>query len=80
MTQHHPIGTSLSRRAILVEVIAAEQETHELLEEAARVTPDAEDRALYQRLAAREEETLRALVREEELLDAEEFVERALDV
>ena len=70
----------LSRRAILERVEDAERETHDLLEEASRTVRDAEERALYARLARREEQALRDLEREMDLLDAEEFVQKALDV
>lgn len=79
MTKSH-LEPGLSRRAILDRVSDVEHEAHDLLEEAARVTTDPEERILYQRLARREQETLRDLEREKDHLDAEEFVLKALDV
>jgi hypothetical protein len=70
----------MSRREILREVAAAERDACDLLAEAARLTTDPEDRRLFLRLAALEEETVRELAREQERLEAEEFVQKALDV
>jgi len=60
--------------------VSAERETQELLEQAARLTNDPEERALFERLAVREAESLRQLEQEEERLEAEAFVQKALDV
>ena len=79
MTKSH-LEPGLSRRAILERLSDVEHEAHDLLEEAARITPDPEERFLYKRLAQREEETLRDLERERDQLEAEEFVQKALDV
>jgi hypothetical protein len=70
----------MSRHRILEAVLAAEKEAHDLLEEAARLTPDPGERDLYNRLAATEEQALRELSEEEERLEAVRFVEEALDV
>lgn len=78
MTEHH-VDATMTREQILEEVLAMERETHELLEQAARLTPDPEERALFERLARREEGALEELQREEDRLDAEDFVQRALD-
>jgi hypothetical protein len=74
------LDPGLSRRAILERVSDVEREAHDLLEEAARLCPDPEERFLYRRLAEREEQTLRDLEREKDQLEAEEFVQKALDV
>ena len=76
----HALSPSMSRRQILQEVAAAERDACDLLAEAARLTPDPDDRRLFERLAASEEASLRDLAREQERLEAEEFVQRALDV
>ena len=76
----HALSPTMSRRQILEEVAAAERDACDLLSEAARLTPDPEDRRLFERLAATEEASLRELAREQERLEAEEFVQRALDV
>ena len=73
------LDDSMTPEQIVHAVLEWERETHELLERAARLTPDREERALFERLARREEEALRDLRREEERLDAEGFVQRALD-
>jgi hypothetical protein len=70
----------MSRREILHEVVRAESGVHELLAEAARLTPDPEERRLFTHLAGLEEDALRALAREEDLLEAEEFVQQAVEV
>lgn len=75
----HQVTTGMSREQILHEVLATERETRDLLASAARLTADPEERGLFERLATREEEALRELVREEERLEAEAFVQRALD-
>jgi hypothetical protein len=69
-----------SPRAILERVSAAEREVQAILEEAAQLAPDADERVLYAQLAQREEQSLRALERERDRLDAVEFVQQALDV
>jgi hypothetical protein len=70
----------LSPRAILERVEHAEREAHDLLAEASRSSADSGQRALYARLADSEEAILRDLERERDLLDAEEFVQKAIDV
>lgn len=70
----------LSRRAILERLEHAERAAHDLLEEAARSATDSGQRALYARLASSDERVLRDLQREMDLLDAQEFVQKALDV
>jgi hypothetical protein len=79
MSEHH-VEAGMSREQILEEVLAAERDTRDLLARAALVTDDAEERRLYARLAGREEQSLRELTAEEDRLDAEAFVQRALDV
>jgi rubrerythrin len=75
---HTPIS-DMTREQVVQEILAAERETHELLERAASACTDPEERALFERLARREEESLEELRREEARLEAEEFVQRALD-
>jgi rubrerythrin len=75
----HTVAAGMTREQMLRELLAAERETLELLETAARVAQDPEERALFERLARREEDALRELQEEEERLDAEAFVQRALD-
>lgn len=75
----HQITTDMTPGQILSEVLATERETHDLLERAAHLTADAEERKLFERLAALEQEAVRELAREQERLDAEAFVQRALD-
>lgn len=70
----------MSRRDILREVADAEREVCDLLEEAARLTPDSEDRRLFARLATLEQGSVRELFHEQEQLEAEEFVQQALEV
>jgi len=74
----HTLDARMSREELLEEVVAAERETHELLERAARLASDPEERALFERLARREEKALGELEDEERLLDAEAFVQRAI--
>jgi hypothetical protein len=74
------LDPGLTREAILKEVVAAARRVHELLEAAVRQSPDPEERRLYARLAEREAAALRELSEEEDRLDAEAFVLRALDV
>jgi hypothetical protein len=76
----HVLTPLLSRRRILEEVADAERETCALLDEAARVTTDPDDRRLFRRLADAGQTALRELAAERDRLDAEEFVQRALDV
>lgn len=71
---------ALSREELLAQVVSAERKARELMEEAARLSGDPDERELYRRLAARETESLRQLEEEEERLLAEEFVQKALDV
>jgi hypothetical protein len=68
----------MSREELLGEVVSAEEATRALLDRAARLARDPEEKALFERLARREEESLRELAREEERLDAEAFVQRAI--
>ena len=75
----HTATADMTREQVVRELLAAERETQELLECAARVSTDPEERALFERLAKREEEALVELRKEEERLEAEEFVQRALD-
>lgn len=70
----------MTRRAILERVIAAERDAADLLDEAARVVEDPAERRLYLRLRDAETRVVEELQREEARLDAEEFVERAIDV
>lgn len=79
MTEH-TVAATMSREEILSEVLAAERETHDLLEQAAAAAPDREERELYRRLARREEQSLDDLTLEERRLEAVEFVQKALDV
>jgi hypothetical protein len=74
----HTLSPDMSREELLGEVVAAEEATRALLDRAARLARDPEEKALFERLARREEESLRELVREEERLDAEAFVQRAI--
>jgi len=69
-----------SRREILKEIIAAERQAHLLLERAARLTPDAEERALYCRLAARELDALEELQGEKLRVDDEYTLPKTLDL
>jgi rubrerythrin len=64
---------------VLEKLMAAEREARELLEQAARAARDPEERALFERLARREAEALLELEKEKDRLEAEEFVQRALD-
>lgn len=75
----HAVTAEMTREEMLQELLAIEQETHELLERAARVCTDPEERALFERLARREERSLVELQTEMERLEAVEFVQRALD-
>jgi rubrerythrin len=79
MTEH-TLASSMTREEILKHLLAVEHEAHALLEQAAHLTPDPAERALYRRLAGREEQSLQDLEAEEGRLDAEAFVQRAMDV
>jgi hypothetical protein len=71
---------NLSREDVLVRIVGAQREIHDLLEQAAHLTTDPEERRLFERLAGREEASLEELKAAEERLDAEVFVQKALDV
>jgi bacterioferritin (cytochrome b1) len=75
----HAVTAEMTREDVLQELLAVERETHELLERAARVATDPEERALFERLAKREECSVIELQTEMDRLDAVEFVQRALD-
>ena len=75
----HPAVLEPTHDEVLEKLMAAEREARELLERAAHATHDPEERALFERLARREEETLGELQKEKERLEATEFVQRALD-
>lgn len=74
------LTAQLSREQILERVVTAEREAQQLLAEAARLTSDPEERRLYRKLAGREADTLRELIAEEDRLEAEAFVQKAIDV
>jgi len=76
----HGLEPTMSRREILERVLAVEREARELLEEASEVVPDPEERRLFARLAGREQDAIRELTDAEERLEAEAFVQQALDV
>jgi rubrerythrin len=59
--------------------LRAERAARALLLRAAALARDPGERALLERLARREQENVRELERERELLEAVEFVQRALD-
>jgi hypothetical protein len=71
---------NLTSEEILDRLVAAEGEIHDLVEEAAHLTPDPEERRLFERLAGREEASLEELKAEKDRLEAEAFVQKALDV
>lgn len=71
---------NLTKEEIVDRLVAAESEIHDLVEEAAHVTPDADERRLFERLAGREEASLGELKAEKDRLEAEAFVQKALDV
>jgi hypothetical protein len=73
------LTTAMTREELLARVLASEREMKRLLEHAATLSHDSEERALFARLARREEDALQELLREEQRLDAENFVQRALD-
>jgi hypothetical protein len=76
---HRVLGLDMTPEQILDELLATEREAHDLLERAARLTSDPEERELFERLARREEDALHELEHEKDRLDAELFVQRALD-
>jgi hypothetical protein len=76
----HVLTPSLSRRHILEEVLEAEREACALLDDAARLSRDIDDRRLFRRLAEGAHAAVRELTAQRESLEAEEFVQRALDV
>ncbi|MFI5007818.1 MAG: hypothetical protein ACHQKZ_10280 [Solirubrobacterales bacterium] len=71
---------SLTREEILDRLVAAESAIRDLVEEAAHVTSDPDERRLFERLAGREEASLGELKTEMERLEAETFVQKAMDV
>jgi rubrerythrin len=73
------LEAGMTPEQILHMVVETEREAHDLLEQAAGLTCDPGERALFARLAGREAESLRELEREGERLDAERFVQQALD-
>jgi rubrerythrin len=73
------VDARMTPEQILHAVLESEKETHDLLERAAKVTSDPQEKALFERLASREEESLRDLQQEQDRLEAESFVQRALD-
>jgi rubrerythrin len=75
---NHTLAPGMSREELLGEVVAAERETHDLLECAARLATDPDERALFERLARREADALRELAEQEDQFDAEAFVQRAI--
>jgi hypothetical protein len=74
------LSPNMTRREILERVLAAERGMRDVLEEAARVVRNPDERALYKRLAALEDCALRELVAEEARLEAAEFVRQAIEV
>jgi len=74
-----PATAEPSHDEVLEELMTAEREARELLEKAAHAARDPEERALFERLARREAEALLELQKEKDRLEAEEFVQRALD-
>jgi len=74
-----PAVVETTHEQVLRKLLAAEREAHELLERAAQAAADPEEKALFERLARREQETLVELEKERERFEAEEFVQRALD-
>jgi rubrerythrin len=73
------LDASMTPAQLLEAALASERETRALLLRAAALARDPGERALLERLAGREQENLRELERERELLEAAEFVQRALD-
>ena len=71
---------NLTKEEIVDRLVAAESEIRDLVEEAAHVTPDADERRLFERVAGREEASLGELNAEKDRLEAEAFVQKALDV
>jgi bacterioferritin (cytochrome b1) len=74
----HGVDAGMSRVERLETLLAAERDAHDLLESAAHLSGDPSERALFERLAKREEETIHDLEVEEDRLEAEAFVQRAL--
>ena len=74
-----PVTVEPTHDEVLEKLIAAEREARELLEQAAHAARDPEERALFERLARREAESEVELQKEKDRLEAEEFVQRALD-
>ena len=77
--EHRALDAAMSAGQILDEVLVNEREARDLRERAARLTSDREERTLFARLARREEQALAELQHERDCLDAEAFVQRALD-
>jgi bacterioferritin (cytochrome b1) len=77
MDLHH-VDAGMSPVERLEALLAVEREAHDLLETAAHLSGDPSERALFERLAKREEETIHDLEEEEERLEAEAFVQRAI--
>ena len=80
MMTEHKLDSKMTRQQILDELVSVEREARALLEQAARLVPDPEERVLFERLAGREAATLRELLAEEDRVAAEAFVQRAMDV
>lgn len=74
----HTIDAGMSRVARLEALMAVEREAHDLLESAAQLSADPSERALFERLAKHEEQAFRDLEEEENRVEAEAFVQRAL--
>lgn len=74
----HAVDAGMSRVERLEALVAVEREAHDLLESAAHLSCDPSERALFERLAKREKETIHELEVEEDRLEAEAFVQRAL--
>jgi hypothetical protein len=80
MSTDQRLAEGMTRKEILDQVLAAERATQELLAQAARLTSDPAERVLYERLAGQGGAIVRDLVSEEDKLDAEAFVQKAMDV
>jgi hypothetical protein len=74
------LDSNLTREQLLLRLADAEHDVEELLEQAAQLTSDLEERQLFERLAERERASVQELRDAEERLLAEEFVQKALDV
>jgi hypothetical protein len=74
----HTVSAAMSRVERLEELVAIEREAHDLLESAAVLSVDPSERALLGRLARRENETLHELEEEEQRVEAEALVQRAI--